>query len=117
MGPEPGQEQVAHGVIVTSYYDVAGRKFAGSREAYFTADPVICLGSSDEGLLHVCDSAATQTKKMKHDPLVTGYLPEFEGRGKTVDQYMVAAYYWLGWGIKGYRQQYAYEYSKKLVLA
>ena len=26
------------------------------------------------------------------------YLPEFEGNGKTVDQYMVPAYYWLGWG-------------------
>ena len=44
------------------------------------------------------------------------YLPEFEGRGKTVDQYMVGAYYWLGWGIKGYRQLYAYEYHNRLVL-
>ena len=42
---------------------------------------------------------------------------EGETRFMTVDQYMVAAYYWLGWGIKGYRQQYAYEYTKKLVLA
>ena len=43
------------------------------------------------------------------------YLPEFEGHGRSVDQYMVGAYYWLGWGIKGYRQQYAYDYTKKLV--
>jgi len=28
---------------------------------------------------------------------------------------MVAAYYWLGWGIKGYRQQYAYDYTKKMI--
>ena len=44
-------------------------------------------------------------------------LPEFEGYGFSIDQYMVPCYYWLGWGIKGYRQQYAYNYSKKLVWA
>ena len=42
-------------------------------------------------------------------------LPEFEGRGHTVSQYMVPAYYWLGWGIKGKREVYAWDYSKKLV--
>ena len=41
-------------------------------------------------------------------------LPEFEGSGKTVQQYMVPAYYWLGWGIKGNREIYSYNYSKKL---
>jgi len=30
---------------------------------------------------------------------------------------MVPAYYWLGWGIKGYRQEYAYDYTKKLIWA
>jgi hypothetical protein len=44
-------------------------------------------------------------------------LPEFEGSGKSVQQYMVPAYYWLGWGIKGNREIYSYNYSKKLVLA
>ena len=43
-------------------------------------------------------------------------LPEFEGMGRPVQQYMVAAYYWLGWGIKGHREHYAYNYTKKLVL-
>ena len=43
-------------------------------------------------------------------------LPEFEGRGHTVSQYMVPSFYWLGWGIKGNRETYAYDYSKKLVL-
>jgi hypothetical protein len=38
------------------------------------------------------------------------------GGGQTVSQYMRPAYRWLGWGIKGYRQQYAYDYSKRLVL-
>ena len=42
------------------------------------------------------------------------YLPEFEGRGRTISQYMVGAYYWLGWGIKGYRELYAHQYYAKL---
>ena len=58
-----------------------------------------------------------QTAYMINESVFQRYLPEFEGPGKTVDQYMVAAYYWLGWGIKGYRQQYAYDYTKKLVLS
>ena len=56
-----------------------------------------------------------QTAYMINESVFQRYLPEFEGPGKTVDQYMVAAYYWLGWGIKGYRQQYAYDYTKKLI--
>jgi hypothetical protein len=42
-------------------------------------------------------------------------LPYFEGSGQTVSYYMNAAYYWLGWGIKGNRELYAYDYTKKLV--
>ena len=56
-----------------------------------------------------------QTAYMINESTFQRYLPEFEGPGRTIDQYMVAAYYWLGWGIKGYRQQYAYNYTKKLV--
>jgi len=58
-----------------------------------------------------------QTAYMINESVFQRYLPEFEGHGKTVDQYMVAAYYWLGWGIKGHRQQYAYDYTKKMVFA
>jgi len=58
-----------------------------------------------------------QTAYMINESVFQRYLPEFEGPGKTVDQYMVAAYYWLGWGIKGYRQHYAYNYTKKMILA
>jgi hypothetical protein len=43
-------------------------------------------------------------------------LPEFEGGGQSISQYMVPAYYWLGWGIKGNREIYAYNYTNKLVL-
>ena len=58
-----------------------------------------------------------QTAYMINEYTFQKYLPEFEGPGQTVDQYMVGAYYWLGWGIKGYRQQYAYQYTKKLIWA
>ena len=58
-----------------------------------------------------------QTAYMINESVFQRYLPEFEGPGKTVDQYMVPAYYWLGWGIKGNRQLYAYDYTKKLVYA
>ena len=57
-----------------------------------------------------------QTAYMINENVFQRYLPEFEGSGKSVDQYMVTAYYWLGWGIKGHRQQYAYDYTKKMVL-
>ena len=57
-----------------------------------------------------------QTAFMINESVFQRYLPEFEGNGKTVSQYMVAAYYWLGWGIKGYREHYAYDYTKKMIL-
>ena len=64
-----------------------------------------------------CDPSSLegQTRYMINEPIFQKLLPEFEGAGQTVDQYMVAAYYWLGWGIKGYRQQHAYDYTKKLI--
>ena len=41
----------------------------------------------------------------------------FRQEGKSISQYMRAAYYWLGWGIKGYRESYSHEYYAKMVLA
>ena len=58
-----------------------------------------------------------QTRYMINEPIFQKYLPEFEGTGRTVRQYMVGAYYWLGWGIKGHRELYAYDYTKKLIWA
>ena len=65
-----------------------------------------------------CDPSSLegQTRYMINESVFQRYLPEFEGPGKTVDQYMVSAYYWLGWGIKGHRQSYAYDYVKKINL-
>jgi len=66
-----------------------------------------------------CDPSTLecQTRYMINESVFQRYLPEFEGSGQTVAQYMVPAYYWLGWGIKGNREIYSYNYSKKLVLA
>ena len=64
-----------------------------------------------------CDPSSLegQTRYMINESTFQKYLPEFEGRGHTVSQYMVPSYYWLGWGIKGKREVYAYEYASKLV--
>ena len=66
-----------------------------------------------------CDPSSLegQTRYMINESTFQRYLPMFEGSGQTVRQYMVPAYYWLGWGIEGNRETYAYEYTKKLVLA
>jgi len=66
-----------------------------------------------------CDPSTLegQTRYMINESVFQRYLPEFEGRGYTISQYMVPAYYWLGWGIKGNRELYAYDYSKKLIWA
>ncbi len=56
-----------------------------------------------------------QVRWMVNEPQFQKALPSFAGGGQTVSQYMRPAYRWLGWGIKGYRQQYAYDYSKRLV--
>jgi len=64
-----------------------------------------------------CDPSSLegQTRFMINEKTFRRYLPEFEGGGRTVSQYMVPAYYWLGWGIKGNREIYAWDYTKKLV--
>ena len=66
-----------------------------------------------------CDPSSLegQVRYMINEPQFQKVLPEFEGHGQPVHQYMVAAYYWLGWGIKGYREHYSYNYTKKLVFS
>ena len=66
-----------------------------------------------------CDPSSIegQTRYMINEVHFQKVLPEFEGSGWSVDQYMVPSFYWLGWGIKGNRQTYAYQYTKKLVWA
>ena len=66
-----------------------------------------------------CDPSelTCQTRYMINENIFQRHLPEFEGSGKTVHQYMVPAYYWLGWGIKGARETYAYDYTRRLTLS
>ena len=54
---------------------------------------------------------------MINEPVFQKNLPKFEGGGQSVSQYMIPSYYWLGWGIKGKRQVYAYQYVNKLVFS
>jgi len=63
-----------------------------------------------------CDPSSLegQTRYMINENIFQRCLPMFEGNGQTVSKYMVPAYYWLGWGIKGKREIYAYDYVKKL---
>ena len=66
-----------------------------------------------------CDPSSLegQTRYMINEPVFQRYLPEFEGHGFSISQYMVPSYYWLGWGIKGLREQFAHNYAKRLVWA
>ena len=68
---------------------------------------------------YVCDPSSIegQTRWMINEPIFQKVLPQFEGGGQTVSYYMKPAYYWLGWGIKGNREVYAWNYTKKFVLA
>ncbi len=56
-----------------------------------------------------------QVRWMVNEPQFQKALPSFSVGGQTVSQYMRPSYRWLGWGIKGYREQYAHDYSKKMV--
>ena len=66
-----------------------------------------------------CDPSTLecQTRYMINENQFQKVLPDFEGNGQSISQYMVPAYYWLGWGIKGNRENYAYDYKSKMVLA
>ena len=63
-----------------------------------------------------CDPSTLecQTRYMINENQFQKQLPMFEGNF-TVAQYMVPCYYWLGWGIKGNRELYAYDYVKRLI--
>jgi len=55
-----------------------------------------------------------QVRYMINEPTFQRNLPAFQGGGQTVSYYMRPAYRWLGWGIKGNRESYAYDYSQRL---
>ena len=63
-----------------------------------------------------CDPSSLegQVRYMVNENQFQKVLPDFEGTGWTIRQYMVPSYYWLGWGIKGYRESYAHDYYAKM---
>jgi hypothetical protein len=77
------------------------------------------LGLGEFCTKYGCDPSSLegQTRYMINEKIFQKNLPMFEGGGQTVSQYMVPAYYWLGWGIKGNREVYAYDYTKKFVFS
>jgi len=68
---------------------------------------------------YVCDPSSLegQTRWMINEPIFQRNLPVFEGGGQSITYYMKPAYRWLGWGIKGNREVYAWDYTEKMVLA
>ena len=72
------------------------------------------LGKFSERYGYDPSSLEGQTAYMINESIFQRYLPEFEGHGMTISQYMVPSYYWLGWGIKGAREVYAHQYANKL---
>jgi hypothetical protein len=58
----------------------------------------------------------TQLRYMITEPQWRGIEDRLKVPGKPIEYYMRLAYSWLGWGHKGGRTEYAYNYSNKLVL-
>jgi len=54
-----------------------------------------------------------QTRYMINENQFQSELDAFQRPHQSVGFYMNSAYYWLGWGIKGPREQYSYNYLKK----
>ena len=65
---------------------------------------------------YFCDPSEfnCQLRYMVNESVFQRQLPYFQGGGQSISYYMKPAYRWLGWGIKGNRETYAYEYLNKL---
>ena len=66
-----------------------------------------------------CDPSSLkgQLRYMVNENQFQEVLPHFQGHGSTISQYMNSAYRWLGWGIRGYRVDYAYNYLRQFIWA
>ena len=58
----------------------------------------------------------TQLRYIITEPQWRGIEDRLKVPGKPIEYYMRLAYTWLGWGHKGARTNFAYNYSNKLVL-
>lgn len=57
-----------------------------------------------------------QLRYMVNENIFQRQLPYFQANGQSIAYYMQPAYRWLGWGIKGNREVYAWDYLNKLRL-
>ena len=66
-----------------------------------------------------CDPSSVkgQLRYMVNENQFQKILPHFQGQGSTISQYMNSAYRWLGWGIRGYRVDYAYNYLRQFIFS
>ena len=66
-----------------------------------------------------CDPSSLkgQLRYMLNENHFQQVLPHFQGHGSTISQYMNSAYRWLGWGIKGYREDYSYDYLRQFTFS
>jgi hypothetical protein len=58
----------------------------------------------------------TQLRYMITEPQWRGIEDRLKVPGKPIEYYMRLAYSWLGWGHKGARTDFAYNYANKMVL-
>mgnify|MGYP003325934927 CR=1 FL=1 len=63
-----------------------------------------------------CDPSTfdCQLRYLVNESIFQRQLPYFQGGGQTISYYMAPAYRWLGWGVKGNREVYAFDYLNKM---
>ena len=59
-------------------------------------------------------SLSGQVRYMINELKFRAELAEFQTPHQPVPYYMNSASYWLGWGVFGNREQYSYDYLKRL---
>ena len=62
-------------------------------------------------------SLHTQLRYIVNEPQWKSIESRMKVPGKSINRYMNYAYRWISWGHHGARTHYAYDYSKRLVLA
>lgn len=73
------------------------------------------LGSFSRQINGDPSSFDTQLKYIVTEPEWKVIENGFRQPGKSISQYMRYAFRWLGWGIKGPRESYAYDYADRLI--
>lgn len=105
---------ICEGGSITSY---RGCRRGGYGLIQFTASSRYNgLGSFSKLINGDPSTLVTQLKYITTEPEWKVVENRFMQPGKSIHQYMGYAFRWLGWGIKGPRTSYAYDYVNRLVL-